>query len=81
MAPTNSRKNYKKKYKQKKGGELICKKFGVNGILKLILKGIFRALFKITLENNLRGKKIALKEMLRVCPEGYVLFSPPSGCQ
>ena len=30
-AATNSRKNYKKKYKKKPGGELICKKFGVNG--------------------------------------------------
>ena len=31
-AATNSRKNYKKKYKKKPGGELIYKNFGVNGI-------------------------------------------------
>ena len=30
-AARNSRKNYKKKI-TKKGGELICKNFGVNGI-------------------------------------------------
>ena len=29
---TNSRKNYKTNYKKKPGGELICKKFGVNGM-------------------------------------------------
>ena len=33
LAATNSRKNYTKNTtKQKPGGELICKNFGVNGI-------------------------------------------------
>ena len=32
-AATNSRKNYKRNYKRKPAGELICKKFGVHGTL------------------------------------------------
>ena len=31
VAATNSRENYKKTYKEKPGGELICKHFGANG--------------------------------------------------
>ena len=34
MAATNSRKNYKTNYKKNTGGELICKNFGVNGIVQ-----------------------------------------------
>ena len=39
-AATNSRKNTKKI--QKKGGELICKKFGVNGKLQKRSLGTFK---------------------------------------
>ena len=34
MAPTNSRKNYKKNIP---GGDLICKNFGVNGSVKTFI--------------------------------------------
>ena len=36
-AATNSGKNYKKKL-QKTGGELICKNFGVNGKVLILLR-------------------------------------------